>query len=139
MYRLLTIENLTAFEEEVRRGLDPETIALYVGGFAGRAERRMLDRFVASGIRQVDHWSDLDVGGLRILRQIQTLVPIEVRPYRMEPELLDRLPSQPLTLNDKASLAAWLADGTAPARDLAQALLNCGRKAEQEGWFLLRS
>ena len=97
------------------------------------------DRFVANGIRQVYHWSDLDVGGLRILRQIQTLVPIEVRPYRMEPELLDRLPTQPLTLNDKASLAAWLTDGTAPARDLAQALLSCGRKAEQEGWFLLRS
>ena len=136
--RLLTIENLTVFEEEVRSGLDPRTIALYVGGFAGRAERGMLHRFVASGIRYIDHWSDLDVGGLRILRQLQTLVPIEVRPYRMGSELLHQLPTQPLTPNDKAALAAWLADATAPAHDLAHALLSFGRKAEQEGWFLMR-
>jgi hypothetical protein len=135
--RLVTIENLTAFEEEVRRGLAPGTVALYVGGFAGRVERRMLDHFVAAGIRRVDHWSDLDVGGLRILRQIRSLVPVEVRPYRMEAELLDRLPTQPLTEHDKAALRAWVGDREAPDRQLAQAQLDAGRKAEQEGWFLV--
>lgn len=137
--RLVTIENLTAFEEDVRRGLPPRTIALYVGGFAGRVERRMLDRLVAAGIRRVDHWSDLDVGGLRILRQIRSLVPVdvEVRPFRMDHELLGQLPTQPLTEHDRAALRAWLADEDAPDRDLAEALLATGRKAEQEGWLLI--
>ncbi|MGH7389904.1 MAG: Wadjet anti-phage system protein JetD domain-containing protein [Candidatus Rokuibacteriota bacterium] len=135
--RLVTIENLAAFEEEVRRGLAPRTIALYLGGFAGRVERRMLDHLVASGIGCIDHWSDLDVGGLRILRQLRSLVPIEVRPYRMEVDLLGQLPTQRLTENDKAALRAWIADKDAPDRELAQALLAAGRKAEQEGWLLV--
>jgi hypothetical protein len=135
--RLVTIENLTAFEEEVRRGLARGTIALYVGGFAGRVERRLLDHLIAAGIRRIDHWSDLDLGGLRILRQLQSLVSVEVRAYRMEADLLDQLPTQPLTDSDRVALRAWVADTAAPARELAQALLTTGRKAEQEGWFLL--
>ena len=135
--RLVTIENLTAFEEEVRRGLAIGTIALYVGGFAGRVERRLLDHLIAAGIRRIDHWSDLDLGGLRILRQLQSLVSVEVRAYRMEADLLERLPTQPLTDNDRVALRAWVADTAAPVRELAQALLTTGRKAEQEGWFLL--
>lgn len=125
------------FEEEARRGLDPGTIALYVSGFAGRVERKLLDRFVAAGVRRVDHWSDLDVGGLRILRQIRSLIGVTVCPYRMEPALLDHLPTQPLTDSDKAALITWVADTDAPDRDLARALLASGRKAEQEGWYLL--
>jgi hypothetical protein len=135
--RLVTIENLTAFEEEVRRGLASGTIALYVGGFAGRVERRLLDHFITAGVRRIDHWSDLDLGGLRILRQLQSLVSIEVRAYRMEADLLDQLPTQPLTDNDRDVLRAWVDDRAAPVRELAQALLTTGRKAEQEGWFLL--
>jgi hypothetical protein len=88
-----------------------------VGGFAGRVERRLLDHLIAAGIRRIDHWSDLDLGGLRILRQIQSLVSVEVRAYRMEADLLDRLPTQPLTDNDKLALRAWVADTAAPARE----------------------
>jgi len=49
----------------------------------------------------------------------------------------DRLPTQPLTDIDTVGLRAWVADRAAPVRELAQALLTTGRKAEQEGWFLL--
>ena len=63
--------------------------------------------------------------------------PVEVRACRMEADLLDRLPTQPLTDNDRVGLRAWRADRTAPVRELAQALLTTGRKAEQEGRFLL--
>jgi hypothetical protein len=59
-----------------------------------------------------------------------------VRPFRMEPELLDRLPTDPLTDADQAALRAWLVDPTAPDKELASALLRVGRKAEQEGWFV---
>jgi Wadjet anti plasmid transformation system JetA-like protein len=135
--RLLTIENLAVFEEEVRRGLGPNTAALYLGGFAGRLERRMLDLLVAAGVKQIDHWSDLDLGGLRILRHLQSIAPVEVRPFRMDPALLEQLPTKPLTENDRAGLKAWIDDQAAPHRDLAQALVHADRKAEQEGWFLL--
>lgn len=58
-------------------------------------------------------------------------------PYRMEPELLTRLPTLPLTGRDRKGLRAWCADPNAPCGTLARALLDSDRKAEQEGWFLV--
>lgn len=134
--RLLTIENLTAFEEEVRAGLPEGTIALYTGGFPGSLERQVMQALVDAGIRHVDHWGDLDLGGLRILRHLQTLLPVPVRPFRMDPALLEQLPTQPLTERDRIGLVQWLQDPEAPCHTLAQTMLERDQKAEQEGWFL---
>ena len=135
--RLVTVENLLPFEEVARAGLPPDTIAFYTGGFPGRAERAVLDALVVAGIERVDHWGDLDVGGLRILRYLRDTLPIPVHPFRMDPALLDRLPTRPLTTRDREALEAWLADPEAPAHPLARALLAANAKAEQESWFLL--
>jgi len=134
--RLLTVENLVAFEEEVRAGLDPDTIAVFTSGFPRILEQRFLSALVAAGVDRVDHWGDLDLGGLRILRVLDDLLPVPVRPFRMEPELLDRLPTKPLTGYDRRGLKAWVADEAAPCRELAAAMLDRDRKVEQEGWFL---
>ncbi|MFO0750333.1 MAG: DUF2220 family protein [Myxococcota bacterium] len=133
---LLTVENLVAFEEEVRRGLEPGVVAVFVGGFPAGIVRDLLMRLCAAGIARVRHWGDLDLGGLRILRHLADILPVPVAPYRMQPELLDVLPTRPLTARDRAGLEAWLTDPAAPARDLAAAMLARGVKAEQEGWFV---
>lgn len=136
--RMLTVENLVAFEEEVRAGLPDDTVAVWTGGFPSSLERAWMARLVAGGVTQVDHWGDLDVGGLRIFRHLQQILPCPVRPWRMEPELLDRLPTQPLTARDREALRAWRQDPDAPLQALAEALLARGVKAEQEGWWLRR-
>jgi hypothetical protein len=134
--RVLTIENLVAFEEESRQGVPADTVLVYTGGFPGALERAWLERLIEGGVEQVEHWGDLDLGGLRILRHLGSIVSCPVRPYRMEPTLLDRLPTRPLSPRDRVGLAAWLNDPEAPLRDLAVAMLERGVKAEQEGWFL---
>ena len=133
---LLTIENLTAFEEEVRAGLPQRTIAVYTGGFPGTLENRVIELLIEGGIQRISHWSDLDVGGLRIYRYLQKTLPVTVEPFRMEPELLDTLISTPLTEYDREALKAWLEDDQAPFRELAAAMLEKNRKAEQESWFV---
>lgn len=127
--RLLTVENLVPFEEEIRQGLPERTLAVWTGGFPSLLERDLLIRFVGAGIERVDHWGDLDVGGIRILEHLRRILPCPVHAFRMEPELLDRLPTQPLTPRDRAALGSM----TDP---LALAMLVRGVKAEQEGWFL---
>jgi len=136
--RILTIENLVALEEEVRAGLPEDTLAVFTGGFPSSLEQELLGRVLASGaMREVTHWGDLDLGGLRILRFLGQCLRVPVVPYRMEPELLTQLPTQPLSARDRKGLRAWCADPDAPCQALARALLDGDRKAEQEGWFLV--
>lgn len=136
--RIITIENLVALEEEVRAGLPEDTLAVFTGGFPSSLEQDLLRRVLSAGtVREVSHWGDLDLGGLRILRFLGQCLQVSVVPYRMEPELLTRLPTQPLTERDRKGLRAWCADPEAPCRALAQALLEGDCKAEQEGWFLM--
>lgn len=136
--RILTIENLVALEEEVRAGLPEDTLAVFTGGFPSSLEQELLRRVLVAGpVREVMHWGDMDLGGLRILRFLEQCLQVPVVPYRMEPELLTRLPTQPLTGRDRKGLRVWCADPEAPCRALARALLDGDCKAEQEGWFLV--
>ena len=136
--RMLTIENLVAFEEEVRSGLPEDTVAVWTGGFPSGLERAWMSKLIEGGVQRVDHWGDLDVGGLRIFRHLTEILPCPVSPWRMEPDLLNRLPTQPLTDRDREALVAWRADPDAPLQELAAGLLGAGVKAEQEGWWLRR-
>lgn len=133
--RLWTVENLYPFEEEARRGPPPGTVLLYLGGFPGELERALMERLVAAGVTSVDHWGDLDVGGLRILRHLQELLPVPVRAIRMDAALLAGLPSQPLSDGEREDLAELVAVGGDVGR-LAAELLSSGRKVEQEAWYL---
>lgn len=135
---LRCIENLTAFEEEIRRAREPGVLYVYTGGFPGSYEIDLIARTIAAGVRRVRYWGDLDLGGLRILRHLSERLPSAVEPWRMEPGLLDQLPTTPLSDLDREGLTAWLSDPEAPAHALARALLDRGVKSEQEGWFLAR-
>ncbi|MFU8802846.1 MAG: Wadjet anti-phage system protein JetD domain-containing protein [Bradymonadaceae bacterium] len=137
--RILSIENLVAFEETVLQGLDEfdeDTIVVFTSGFPGTLERDFLLRLLSSGADEVLHWGDLDLGGLRIFRHLQEILPVSVRPFRMEPRLLDELVGIPLNDSERAGLVAWLEDEGAPLKELAGAMLEADRKVEQEVWFL---
>ncbi|MCP4604325.1 MAG: DUF2399 domain-containing protein [Proteobacteria bacterium] len=133
---LMTVENLTAFEEAVRSGLPEKTVALYTGGFPGSAESHVMQLLIRGGVKSVLHWGDLDLGGLRIFKYLSESLPVPVRSFRMEPELLDVLPTTKLTDRDCDGLESWLKQKNPLLIELAEAMLNKGCKAEQEGWFL---
>lgn len=133
---LLTIENLTAFEEVVRCGDAEGQLVMYTGGFVGNLERRFVDLAAGAGVREVRHWGDLDPGGIAILRHLRACLPVPVRSWRMEPELLDRLPGEPLSEEDRRRLEGWLAGDPGPERELIERMLSVGRRCEQEAWFL---
>ena len=117
-------------------GVSADTLVVHTGGFPHSLERTFLQRVVEAGVERVDHWGDLDVGGMRILRHLSAILPCPVSPWRMEPALLEQLPTRPLTARDREALVLWLADLEAPLRELAEAMLSKGVKVEQEGWFL---
>lgn len=134
--RIVTIENLAAFEPFVREERPAETIAVFTSGFPGSLVVDFLERLVDAGVSHIDHWGDLDVGGLRILEHLRQTFPCPVRPFRMDPELLEELPTRPLTDSDRAELQKWLGDCAAPVRTQVKALLAADRKLEQEAWYV---
>jgi hypothetical protein len=133
---LISFENLTALEEAVRQGLPPHSVGVFSGGFPSQLELDFMLAMCASGIEEAWHWGDLDLGGIRIFRHIAKKLPVPLTPWRMEPGLLDRLPTLPLTARDRKGLQAWVEERDAPLQELARELLERGVKAEQEGWFL---
>ena len=133
---VVTVENLVAFEEYVRREISDNQIALFTGGFPSRLVHRLLCRLCDAGVEKILHWGDLDLGGLRIFRHLRDTLPARVEAFRMEPKLLEQLPTRPLTATDREGLRHWREDDEAPLKDLAVALLERGVKVEQEAWFL---
>ena len=73
--RLLTVENLTAFEEEARRAPRDDAIMVYTGGFPSSLELGLMTRLIHLGLDEAWHWGDLDPGGLRIFRHPRTPCP----------------------------------------------------------------
>lgn len=134
--RLLTIENLTSLEHEVLTGIPDDTIAVFTGGFPHSLERKFFAMALEAGVTVVDHWGDIDVGGLRILRHMMQIIRVPVRPFRMTTEALEKSPTRPLTVRDRDALKQWVNDPEAPLRDLASEMLSLNKKAEQEGWIL---
>lgn len=133
--RVVTIENLVAFEEYVRREMPDHEIAVFTRGMPSRLVIRFLEKIIRAGTPRVAHWGDLDLGGLRIFRHLREVLPVAVEPFRMEPALLGQLPGCPLTDDDIDGLRSWL-DDDAPLPKLAAQLLEHGEKVEQESWFL---
>jgi hypothetical protein len=138
---LVTVENQTPFEALAAETGDEPRILVYTGGFPGRAVRAWIRRLVGSGgIAEVRHWGDLDPGGMRIFDDVAALVaqasragvPTAMAPWRMEVALLEHPAAVPLTAEDRRALEQRLEAGARPLGELAEAMLQCGRKLEQE-------
>ena len=89
--RILTIENLTTFHSEARRGQDADTLLIYTAGMPSPAWRAMYRRILAStpATALLFHWGDVDEGGFRIASVIAGDARLEQRTllsFRMAPE-----------------------------------------------------
>lgn len=65
---VLSIENLTTFHSEAKKGVHKATLLIFTGGMPSPAWRAMYTRLLSSIPSSVPvyHWGDVDEGGFRI-------------------------------------------------------------------------
>lgn len=91
--KVLLVENKTNFHHLVRKGLPPDLLLIYLGGFPGPRKRKFLT-MLADFFRQEEktgrfyHWGDLDWGGLRIFQLLQEKVLPGLQPLYMDEKTL---------------------------------------------------
>lgn len=133
--RILTIENLTTFHSEARRGQDADTLLIYTAGMPSPAWRAMYRRILAStpATALLFHWGDVDEGGFRIASVIAGDARLEQRtllPFRMAPEDIPidvrrtASPSVLARMRTFASRAGW--------PELGERIQEAGFTVEQE-------
>ena len=129
--RLITIENLTTFNYFN----DPDSIVVYLGGFAGRYEIEILKKIseAANGI-DCFHMGDIDWGGFQILMDLRKRTGIPFKAMNMDIAELEeyREECSPLTERDKAGLVKMLEEGAGEFRSVISFMLENGYKLEQE-------
>lgn len=115
---ILTVENFTSFQRQIREAFGNDGLVLYVGGFPGAAELDLLRRCKLLYPKvPFFHWGDIDPGGLSIFRMLEVALP-DLQPHLMTPDLAmnSSNPVQPdrrlIAIADSnsavASLASWL-------------------------------
>lgn len=84
---VLTIENLESFNRHVRSCRSDGDVVVYTGGFPGRPVLALLRALTEGADRGVHHWGDIDPGGIRIGRFLETSLTVPVTPHLMTPTL----------------------------------------------------
>ncbi|MBQ9015981.1 MAG: DUF2399 domain-containing protein [Firmicutes bacterium] len=131
--QVLTIENLTSFHRWTE---GDSTLAVYLGGFAGRRRQQLLKGIhKAFPLVRYRHFGDIDCGGFRIWRSLCEHTGISFEPYRMDLATWEayRESGRPLTAGDRTALQQMLADPYYEAQhELFSRMLEEGIKLEQE-------
>ena len=135
--RLVSVENKATFRELVRAGLGESVLLICIGGFAGSAKRRLLQK-LADHLGQnfaYLHWGDLDYGGLQIFQHLrQTCLP-QLRPALMDADTYREFVSsgEPFDDSYRRKLERLREqDGFGEFHDLLDAMLLQGKTLEQE-------
>jgi len=86
---VLTVENLASFNRHCRE-INDNGITIFSSGFLGTATTAFLKRLDAKAELSLSffHWGDIDEGGLRISRYIQSLLGRKLNLHLMTDELL---------------------------------------------------
>lgn len=134
--RVLTVENLTSFHAEAERANENGLLVIYTGGTPSPAWRAMYGRILKTlpaGVR-LEHWGDLDEGGLRISAVIARVCRehgMTLAPARMAPREVPAQFRVPATVETVAEMCYWArrAGWDALAEEIAQAKVTF----EQEG------
>ena len=131
---ILTVENLTN-AEVLAQEEGADRLLVYTAGFPNRTIQRLLSKIADKQPAVMQHWGDLDYGGMRIFEYLRANFFSNLAPYRMdEAELRShRAFAQPLTaaqhkrlkgLLTRADFATWHA--------LIRTMLSEGIWLEQE-------
>lgn len=84
--RILTIENKATYYEFIKNA--PEDVfVIYLGGFFGRTAAQFLAKLKNLDGVSFYHWSDIDLGGLRIYRYLMEILDGVVKPFGMDADI----------------------------------------------------
>lgn len=84
IHKIVFIENKTNYDEFLLSELEPDTLAIYHGGFLSPQKRKLFAK-VADEIPKdaaVFFWADIDLGGFQMFSHLQELIP-SLQPMRM--------------------------------------------------------
>jgi len=139
--RVLFIENRTNYEDRIQQIRPYGELVVYHGGFLSR-RRAQFFRFLAEALPSechIEHWGDIDLGGVHILLGLRkTLVPREVRSWRMDRETLERMRDHAVAFDasyrkrlEKALESKEIMEDGDVA-DVIRCMLETGLRLEQE-------
>lgn len=132
---ILFIENETTFNRYTREITDDGWV-VYTNGFPSRTWAPVFRDLVAQSLPDtpVYHWGDIDTGGYRILVHMQTILGIDLQPFRMLPATSPAI-TENLKLVSVPELYSVLADVNSPAiHQMARALATMSETSEHVPW-----
>lgn len=85
--KIVLIENKTNYDEYLLSELEPDTLAVYHGGFLSPQKRKLFSKIAdaAGEGTSVFFWADIDLGGFQMFARLQQLIP-GLQPMRMSGE-----------------------------------------------------
>lgn len=92
---ILTVENLESFNRHVRSSRFCDDVVVYTGGFPSSNVLAIVRAILATGSAVLHHWGDVDPGGLRIGRHLETALSVRVVPHLMDVARVARLGGPP--------------------------------------------
>ena len=133
------IENKTNYDEYVVSEKQPEELVIYHGGFLSPQKRKLfaLIAGAASKSVKIQFWADIDMGGFRMFKHLQKLIPSLV-PMRMSGEFVDMFHQNGLVRTERylSKLQADMQNGEYPLfEDAIAKILKYGVTIEQESFL----
>ncbi|GAV23545.1 DUF2220 domain-containing protein [Carboxydothermus pertinax] len=136
--RVVTVENLTSYYQYVRRY--PEDLVLYLGGFAGKMERKFLRKIYEYCLNRgfnIDfyHWGDIDLGGFNIFLHLKRETGIPFKPLWMDLDTLLKYKERGMKLSEsyRRKLTKALEDPVyQDFRTVIEMMLTLNIRLEQE-------
>ncbi|KEO80888.1 hypothetical protein EL26_23810 [Tumebacillus flagellatus] len=138
--RILLVENLTCYHHVVQESQEG-TVVIFAGGFPHRHLQKLLQKlstFLEEPREQticIQHWGDLDYGGIRIFEFIRRKLVLQLRPYLMDVATYEEFRVQGISFGKlyERKLSSLLEDGSfAEWHPLVEAILREGYRVEQE-------
>lgn len=130
------IENKTNYDAYVLSEKQPEELVVYHGGFLSPQKKRLVTLIAraAAETTTIRFWAGIDVGGFRMFRHLQELIP-SLTPMRMSGEFVDSFHEHGLARSEAylSSLRMDMKNGKYPLfQDAIERILNYGVTIEQE-------
>lgn len=85
--KVVWIENKTNYDEYLISELEPDTLAVYHGGFLSPQKRKLCSKIADAVCERMSvfFWGDIDLGGFQMFAHLQLLIPT-LQPMRMSRE-----------------------------------------------------
>lgn len=85
--KVVFIENKTNYDEYLISKLEPDTLAVYHGGFLSPQKRKLVSKIADAVCKNTSifFWADIDLGGFQMFAHLQQLIP-SLHPMRMSGE-----------------------------------------------------